>query len=168
MLAMLVGKGAAWTEVMEPPVNKAGKMIASIVFEIRMMSSTSIVRTCSKGWSVISTDRAPVRFDLDQGRRRTGDRASTRLRASSWVTGLTTLITMVGAFAAQAVPLTPFRYETQAQRHCPADTVVWLDFRKRTYYSKGQKRYALGLDGSFVCRSEARASGYRRSVFGVR
>jgi len=169
MVAMLVGKGAAWAEVREPPVNKAGKMIESIVFEIRMMYSTSIVRTCSKGWSVILTDRAPVRLDLDQCRRRIGARASTRLRTSFLVTGLTTtLITMVGAFAAQAVPLTPFRYETQAQRHCPADTVVWLDFRKRTYYSKGQKRYALGLDGSFVCRSEARASGYRRSVFGVR
>ena len=26
-----------------------------------------------------------------------------------------------------ALPLTPFRYEAQAQRHCPGDTVVWLD-----------------------------------------
>lgn len=118
---------------------------------------------------MISIDRAPVWFDLDQGRQRTGDRASIRLRASSWVIGLTaTLITMVDASDAHAVPLTPFRYEAQAQRHCPADTVVWLNFRKRTYYSKGQKRYALGLDGSFVCRSEARASGYRRSLLGVR
>jgi hypothetical protein len=29
-----------------------------------------------------------------------------------------------------AIPLTPFRYEARAQRHCPADAVVWLDFRK--------------------------------------
>ena len=78
------------------------------------------------------------------------------------------MITMAGAPDAHANPLTPFRYEAQAQSHCPADTVVWLNFRKRTYYSKGQQRYARGLDGSFVCRSEARASGYRRSLFGVR
>jgi hypothetical protein len=100
---------------------------------------------------------------------RTGKQASSRLRAFWCTIGLTAaLITMVDAFDAYAMPLTPFRYEAQAQLHCPGDTVVWLDFRNRTYYSKGQKRYARGLDGSFVCRSEARASGYRRSLFGLR
>jgi hypothetical protein len=118
---------------------------------------------------VISIDRARVWFDLDQGLWRPGNRASSALRTFWCTIGLTTaLITMVDASDAYAVPLTPFRYEAQAQRHCPADTVVWLDFRKRTYYAKGQKRYARGLDGGFVCRSEARASGYRRSLFGVR
>ena len=69
---------------------------------------------------------------------------------------------------ALAIPLTPFRYEFQAQRHCPADAVVWLDFRKGIYYAKGQRRYGAGFDGSFVCRKEARGSGYRRSVLGLR
>jgi hypothetical protein len=45
------------------------------------------------------------------------------------------------ATRAGALPLTPFRYENQAQRHCPDDTVVWLDFRKGKYYSKGQNLY---------------------------
>lgn len=72
------------------------------------------------------------------------------------------------AHDAKAVPLTPFRYQAQAQRHCPDDSVVWLDFRRARYYLKGQKRYGLGLTGSFVCRSEARASGYRRSLLGLR
>ncbi|WP_414643736.1 hypothetical protein [Bradyrhizobium sp.] len=67
-----------------------------------------------------------------------------------------------------ALPLTPFRYQDQAQRHCPADTVVWLDFRKRIYYSRKQRNYARGFSGSFVCRTEARSSGYRRSVLGLR
>ncbi|WP_456721838.1 MULTISPECIES: hypothetical protein [unclassified Bradyrhizobium] len=67
-----------------------------------------------------------------------------------------------------ALPLTPFRYEAQAQRHCPGDTVVWLDFRRRRYYLEGQSRYARGFNGSFVCRSEARDSGYRRSLLGRR
>jgi hypothetical protein len=67
-----------------------------------------------------------------------------------------------------AIPFTPFRYEAQAQRHCPGDNVVWLDFRKGVYYSKGQRYYARGFNGSFVCRNEARGSGYRRSLLGLR
>lgn len=75
---------------------------------------------------------------------------------------------IVGAPAATALPLTPFRYEAQAQRHCPGDTVVWIDFRKEIYYLKRQRHYGQGSTGSFVCRREARASGFRRSVLGVR
>jgi hypothetical protein len=68
----------------------------------------------------------------------------------------------------EALPLTPFRYADQAQRYCPADKVVWLDFRKGRYYARGQKLYGQGFDGSFVCLNEAKSSGYRRSVLGVR
>jgi hypothetical protein len=78
------------------------------------------------------------------------------------------LIAASAAAPAIAVPLTPFRYEGQAQRHCPADTVVWLDFRKGIYYSRGQRPYGQGLDGGYVCRSEARASRYRKSLLGLR
>jgi hypothetical protein len=79
------------------------------------------------------------------------------------------LLTFVVSLArVLATPLTPFRYESQAQRHCPDDTVVWLDFRKGIYHSKRQKYYARGFDGSFVCRNEARGSGYRRSLLGLR
>jgi hypothetical protein len=81
---------------------------------------------------------------------------------------LTALIVAGGATDAAASPLSPFRYETQAQRHCPTDTVVWLDFRKGIYYFKRQNRYAQGSRGSFVCREEARSSGYRRSLLGLR
>jgi hypothetical protein len=66
---------------------------------------------------------------------------------------------------ATALPLTPFGYEAQAQRYCPGDTVIWLDFRKGVYYySKRQKRYGQGATGSFVCQKEARAGGFRRSL----
>ncbi|MBP0114310.1 hypothetical protein EAV90_12440 [Bradyrhizobium vignae] len=79
-------------------------------------------------------------------------------------------IMLVGAGGAEvsATPLTPFRYEAQAQRHCPHDRVVWLDFRKGIYYRKGQKRYGQGFDGSFVCLREAGDSFYRRSLLGLR
>ncbi len=80
-------------------------------------------------------------------------------------------VVAVSPTSAAANPLNPFVYEEQAQRHCPDDAVVWLDFRKNIYYSKRQKkRYSRGLpgSGSFVCREEARSNGYRRSVLGVR
>jgi hypothetical protein len=70
--------------------------------------------------------------------------------------------------SAMALPLALFRYEDQAQRHCPADAVVWLDFKAGRYYQNGQRRYASGFTGSFVCRREARNSGYRRSLLGLR
>ena len=78
------------------------------------------------------------------------------------------LMVTAGANPAAATPLTPFRYEAQAQRHCPADTVVWLDFRKGIYYAKRQKFYGRGSNGSFVCREEVRSNGYRRSLLGIR
>jgi len=69
---------------------------------------------------------------------------------------------------ASAIPLTGFGSEVQAQRHCPDDLVVWLDFRKGIYYAKRQRYYGRGAAGSFVCRGEARGSGYRRSLLGLR
>ena len=78
---------------------------------------------------------------------------------------LMVVLTVTGA---RALVLTPFRYEAQAQRHCPADTVVWLDFKKRKYYFSSQKLYRSGFHGSFVCLQEARRSLYRRSLLGLR
>lgn len=77
---------------------------------------------------------------------------------------------LLGAGGAEvsATPLTPFRYEAQAQRHCPNDQVVWLDFKKGVYYTRTQKRDRQGFDGSFVCLGEARDSFYRRSLLGLR
>jgi len=84
------------------------------------------------------------------------------------VAGMVAFVIVSGASAALASPLTPYRYEYQAQRHCPDDVVVWLDFKKGAYYAKGQRPYARGYDGSFACREEVRASGYRRSLLGLR
>ena len=88
-----------------------------------------------------------------------------RMRAS---VGITLLVLVSGPGRLAALPLTIFRYQDQAQRHCPSDTVVWLDFAKHTYYSKGQRKYGQGSNGSYVCRNEARSGGYRRSLIGLR
>ncbi len=88
-----------------------------------------------------------------------------RLCAASVITAL---LVGCGVTCAFAIPLTPFRYESQAQRHCPADVIVWLDLRKGIYYSKRQRWYGRGFTGSFVCQAEARAGGYRRSLLGLR
>ena len=75
---------------------------------------------------------------------------------------------LAGLSGAAGQSLTPFRYQDQAQRHCPADSVVWLDFRKGRYYARGQKLYGRGFDGSYVCREEARSSFCRRALLGSR
>ena len=85
--------------------------------------------------------------------------------ATSVIAALIVACCVTGAFA---IPLTPFRSESQAQRHCPADVVVWLDLRMGIYYAKRQRWYGRGFTGSFVCEEEARAGGYRRSLFGLR
>jgi hypothetical protein len=91
-----------------------------------------------------------------------------RIRPSCVIPSLAVLLTLAGMGAAGAIPLTPFRSQAQAQRYCPADVVVWLDFAKGIYYAKSQKLYGRGFNGSFVCREEARSSGYRRSLLGLR
>jgi len=86
-----------------------------------------------------------------------------------WLVGITITLTIVlMATGAGALVLTPFRYEEQAQRNCPTDTIVWLDFKKRKYYFNSQKLYGYGFHGSFVCLQEARRSLYRRSLLGLR
>ena len=91
-----------------------------------------------------------------------------RISPACAICPLTALVVAAGTLNATAIPLTVFRYEAQAQRHCPGDTVVWLDFRKEIYYFKHQKHYAQGTTGSFVCREDARSGGYRRSLLGLR
>lgn len=93
-------------------------------------------------------------------------------RSFGWAIGriviAATMMLDAGTAQVSATPLTPFRYEAQAQRHCPGDKVVWLDLKKGVYYRKGQKLYGQRFDGSFVCETEARDSLYRRSPLGLR
>jgi hypothetical protein len=79
------------------------------------------------------------------------------------------VVTMAALFATDTNALMmPFRYEHDAQLHCPTDTVVWLDFKKRKYYQSNQRLYGHGFHGSYVCLEEARRNLYRRSLLGRR
>ncbi len=65
------------------------------------------------------------------------------------------------------MPLTPFAMKVR--RSDIARATRWSgSIFEGIYYSKLQKRYARGFTGSFVCRVEARRSGYRRSLLGLR
>jgi hypothetical protein len=111
----------------------------------------------------------PAGFDLDQyGAPPFGTKSPMRIIPAIMTSLLAALIMACCVTNAAATPLTPFRNEAQAKRYCPDDTVVWLDLGKGLYYLKGQKRYARGDTGSFVCRGEARSGGYRRSFLGIR
>jgi hypothetical protein len=83
---------------------------------------------------------------------------------------LAAVLVVAGAVphAAAQGPLSLFPNAAQAQQHCPNDSVVWLDFKKRIYYLQGQRLYARGRTATYVCRDEARRNGYRRSLLGRR
>jgi hypothetical protein len=63
-------------------------------------------------------------------------------------------------------PLTNFPTEAQAQQHCPADTVVWLNLPTGIYHAKGQRWYGQTKSGAYVCRTEANQAGMRGSLNG--
>jgi hypothetical protein len=54
-----------------------------------------------------------------------------------------------------------FPTEQQAQRHCPNETVVWLDLYSGIYHFKGQLWHANTSKGMFVYQKEAGHAGDR-------
>jgi hypothetical protein len=48
-----------------------------------------------------------------------------------------------------------FTGEQAAQRHCPADTVVWLNTTSANYHFKGDTWYGRTQRGTYVCKIEA-------------
>jgi hypothetical protein len=75
-----------------------------------------------------------------------------------------TILAFVACGAAAAEPLAPiqrFQFELWAQRHCPADTVVWVNARSEIYNSSAERWYGRTAGGAFVCKLEAEKAGYR-------
>jgi hypothetical protein len=80
---------------------------------------------------------------------------------------LTALIVVSGGTNASATPLSPFRYEAQAHRHCPADIVVWLDFEKGPITSNGRNATRRATPGASCAGTKpaATATAVRCLVF---
>ena len=54
-----------------------------------------------------------------------------------------------------------FQSEQEAQKHCPADTVVWVNTATGVYHYKGQRWYGNTKHGAYECKKEADAEGDR-------
>ena len=65
------------------------------------------------------------------------------------------------ALPAFGLPPPTFPSESQAQQHCPKDTVVWLNIPSMIWHYKGQRWYANTIHGAFACEKEAGAAGAR-------
>lgn len=61
--------------------------------------------------------------------------------------------------AAQSLQL--FSTPQAAQKHCPHDTVVWLNTRTGIYHYAGMRWYGNTEYGAYVCEREAIADGDR-------
>jgi hypothetical protein len=54
-----------------------------------------------------------------------------------------------------------FTTEQGAQRHCPADIVVWLNTSSANYHFRGDPWYGRTERGTYVCKAEADKDGMR-------
>jgi hypothetical protein len=64
-------------------------------------------------------------------------------------------------FSAPAFALQQFTTASQAQQHCPNDTVVWLNLRTMMWHEKGKRWYGITKYGAYVCEKDAAAAGAR-------
>ena len=71
------------------------------------------------------------------------------------------LALLLAASLAFAGAVQHFSDESEAQRHCPTDTVVWVNTATGVYHYAGQRWYANTKHGAFVCKSEADSEGDR-------
>lgn len=54
-----------------------------------------------------------------------------------------------------------FAVETEAQKRCPADVVVWVNTPTGVYHLKGMRWYGSTNHGAYVCQKEGNLAGYR-------
>jgi hypothetical protein len=62
--------------------------------------------------------------------------------------------------------LTLFSTQQAAQKHCPKDTVVWLNLPSGIYHFQGERWYGNTKTGAFVCQQEANKAGDRATLNG--
>jgi plastocyanin len=79
--------------------------------------------------------------------------------------GAVAMSLLVGTPASDATKPLPdiarFQFEPQAQRHCPGDTVVWIEARLQIYNVSADRFYGRTTTGAFACLREVETAGYR-------
>lgn len=73
------------------------------------------------------------------------------------------LTTPLGDAVAQGptAQLAEFPTAETAQRHCPRDTVVWLNLPTGIYHFAGERWFGRTRSGAYVCQREAARAGMR-------
>jgi hypothetical protein len=61
------------------------------------------------------------------------------------------LLPGVATALSPSAALANFPTDAQAQQHCPANTVVWLNLPTGIYHLKGERWYGQTKSGAFVC-----------------
>jgi hypothetical protein len=59
-----------------------------------------------------------------------------------------------------------FPTETEAQKHCPTDVVVWVNTPTGIYHFKGMRWYGNTKNGAYICQKEGDQAGYRATLNG--
>lgn len=77
-----------------------------------------------------------------------------------------TSLTRVALASPISGDLPMFATEDGAQKHCPNDTVVWLNIPTGIYHLKGERWYGRTKHGAYVCKKEADAAGERETENG--
>ena len=67
------------------------------------------------------------------------------------------VLLVVGAALSQGMQT--FTSEQEAQKHCPVDTVVWLNTSSANYHFKDDPWYGHTDRGAYVCKIEADKDG---------
>jgi hypothetical protein len=70
-------------------------------------------------------------------------------------------VVMLPLLAAAYAMAARFTTEREAQQHCPADTVVWVNLPTGVYHFQGQRWYGNTKSGAYECRREADQEGSR-------
>jgi hypothetical protein len=52
-----------------------------------------------------------------------------------------------------------FASDTEAKGHCPSDTVVWVNTKKKKYHYPGTRWYGKTKVGAYMCMADANAAG---------
>jgi hypothetical protein len=63
----------------------------------------------------------------------------------------TTIATGAGEFAT----------ETEANAHCPGETVVWANTRSKIYHFAGSRSYGRTKIGAYMCEKDTSSAGFR-------